>query len=340
MRKLNVISTTRKLALFFLLLALGCRENYRATGELGPIQIHIQVVARSERAAREAIAAAFAEIQQVNNLVSYYLESSEISRLNAAPAGERVHLSQTTLDVLRRAQEISELAGGSFDITAAPLIKLWKQTIATGELPDAAALESARDAVGYTKLELGDTWAMKTADGVRVDLGGIAKGFAVDRAIAALKRKGITGALVAIAGDGYALGNQANGRAWRIGIRNPSALEERIGDVLELSDKAYSTSGDYEQYIEIGGVRYAHIIDPRTGQPAHQAASVTIIADDSATADSLATAVSVLGARDGLAAIAKVNGAAGLIITRTEEGLNFTKSPAFDRHVAGNRAGR
>ena len=329
----------RKFLAIFLLAyaALGCRENYQATGALGPIQINIQVVARSERQAREAMAAAFAEIQRINNLVSYYLPESEISRLNAAPAGEQVHLSRITLDALRRAKEISGLTGGAFDVTAAPLIKLWKQAISTGELPDEAALAAAREKVGYAKLELGDTWARKTADGVAVDLGGIAKGFAVDRAIAALKKAGITDALVSIAGDGYALGHQAKGRPWRIGIRNPSALDERIPDVLDLSNKGYSTTGDYEQYVEIGGMRYAHIVDPRTGQPERQAASVTIVADDSTTADSLATGVSVLGTDEGLQAIAKVPGAAGLIITRTDDGLNLIKSPSFDSHVAKNK---
>ncbi len=309
---------------------------------LGSVTVEIQVVAASEVRAHRAVDAAFAAISQVNNLMSSYLAQSEISRLNGS-SGSECHVSSQTAFVLRRAIEISELTGGAFDVTAGPLIKLWKHTIKTGKLPAEADLAAARKLVGYKKLVLGPNSARFTTPGMSVDLGGIAKGYAVDKAIEALKAAGITSALVDAGGDGYALGTRPDGSPWLIAIQNPNKKNEDTplpGPPLLLSNMAYATSGDYRQYVDIGGVRYAHIIDPQTGQPARAAASVTVIAPDCTTADALATALSVLGPDDGLAIIKNFSGVECTMITRAADGLRISASPGFKRFLLGNTSAK
>ena len=312
---------------------------------LGPVPVSIKVVASSEDEAQEAIAAAFAAMTQANNLFSSYVPNSEISRLNQSD-GRECHVSSQTAALLARSAEMSELTGGAFDITAGPLIKLWKGPIKAAKLyrelsgtkveapkptlPAKEALEAARKLVGYKRLTLGPNSAKLETPGMTVDLGGIAKGYAVDKAIEALKAKGIRNALIDAGGDGYALGTKPGGKPWRIGVQVPDgATGERLPGVLELSNTAYATSGDYEQYAEIDGVRYAHIIDPRTGQPSRVAVSVTVIAPDCTTADALATGISVLGPVDGVGVAEKVKGVECMVISRQGEDLKMSVSTGF-----------
>ena len=323
----------------------GCDRLYSAASDtvLGPVTVTVHVVAAGEARADRAFAAAFAAISQVNNLLSSHVSRSEVSRLNAS-GGRECHVSGQTAFVLRRAAEISELSGGAFDVTAGPLIKLWKQTIADAELfkvgetdkppslPDEEKVEAAMKLTGRKNLVLGENTAKLAIEGMNVDLGGIAKGYAVDKAVEALRAAGVNGALVDAGGDGRALGTQADGTPWRVAVQDPNRQTGKALSVrpLILSDMAYATSGDYEQYAEVGGVRYAHIVDPRTGRPARAAASVTVIALDCTTADALATAVSVLGADEGIKLVAAMPGVECMVITRDGEKLNVAKSPGFD----------
>ena len=332
---------------------------------LGPVEVTIQVVAPSERKAKAAIDKAFDAISQVNNLLSSYAANSEVSRLNRS-GGRECHISGQTAAVLRRAIEISEHTGGAFDITAGPLIKLWKTAIKTEEqfrewvhvaeaaagfglipvqliylcreeiekslLPTKAELDAARKLVGCQSLTLGPNSAKLETPGMSIDLGGIAKGYAVDKAIEALKASGIRAALVDAGGDGYALGTRPDGTPWRIAVQKPDdETGERLPGILKLADAAYATSGDYEQYVDIGGVRYTHIIDPRTGRPARAAASVTVIAPDCTTADALATGISVLGPDDGVALAKKLKGVECMVITREGSDLKTTTSPGLKK---------
>ena len=325
--------------------AAGCNRVYSAASDkvLGPVKVTVHVVATNQARADKAFAAAFAAMSQVNNLLSSYVSQSEISRLNAS-GGRECHISSQTAFVLHRAAEISELSGGAFDVTAGPLIELWKQTIADAEhfrmketdnpseLSGEEAVEAAMMLTGYRNLVLGENSAKLAVEGMSVDLGGIAKGYAVDKAVEALRAAGIQSVLVDAGGDGYALGTQPDGTPWRVAVQDPNKAtgEALAGRPLLLSNMAYATSGDYEQYAEVGGVRYAHIVDPRTGRPARAAASVTVIAPDCITADALATAVSVLGADDGIKLVAAMPGVECMVITRDGEKLNITKSPGFD----------
>lgn len=324
----------RLAALLLLALPAGCQRLYPPESRfaLGPVEVTVRVAASSEAKARAATEAAFAAVSQVNNLLSIHLARSEVSQLNDA-AGREVHLSGQTVAVLRRAAEISELSGGAFDVTAAPLIRLWKETIESRRLPDAASLEAAKGLVGYRRLTLGANSA-RLEPGMSVDLGGIAKGHAVDKAVEALKAEGVTSALIDAGGDGCALGTRPDGEPWRVGIQDPaSEAEEALPRALLLSDAAYATSGDYRQQVEIDGVRYAHIVDPRTGEPARAAASVTVIAPDCTTADALATALTVLGPDEGLALVETLPDVECLVIVRGAGGLEATESSGFSRFV-------
>jgi len=325
-------------------LLAGCDSVYKESRyALGPVEVTIQVVAPSEQKAKKAINEAFAAIAQVNNLLSSYVASSEVSRLNRS-GGRECHISGQTAAVLRRALEISDLTGGAFDITAGPLIKLWKKPIKAAEhlrtgqpgpqpkLPGKNAVAAARKLIGYKRLTVRPNSAKFDAPGMSVDLGGIAKGYAVDKAIEALRANGIRAALVDAGGDGYALGTRPDGTPWRIAVQKPDdETGERLPGILRLANTAYATSGDYEQYAEIDGVRYAHIVDPRTGQAARVAASVTVIAPDCTTADALATGISVLGPKDGVAVAKKLKGVECMVVTREGAKLKTTTSPGFKK---------
>jgi len=321
------------------LAALGCDRPQRLYTKtrlaLGPVRVELQVIATSKDQAQQAIGEAFAAVSQVNNLLGLHVVQSEISKLNAS-SGQECHISPQTASVLRRAIEISELTGGAFDVTAGPLIKIWKRTIETGKLPKKEEVAAAKKLVGYKHLILGPTWAKLAVKGMNVDLGAIAKGHAVDKAIEALKANGIENALVDAGGDGYALGTRIDGTPWRLGIQDPNTKElKRLRDVIPwLSNMGYATSGDYRQYTDIGGVRYAHIVDPRTGQPARAAASVTVIAPDCTTADALATAVSVLGPDEGVKLIDEADGVECVIITRGPDGLVRRTSRGFKKFTS------
>jgi thiamine biosynthesis lipoprotein len=365
------VTRRRILLAAFLLLALpavGCGRPsiYRETRfALGPVAVEVQLVARNEAEARKAMDAAFDAIARVNRLVSVYVPDSEISQLNRA-GGKPVRVSPRTAEVLGRALEASRQTGGAFDMTAGPLIRLWKRAIKTGELPADAELAAARARVGWQSVRVertpadatgrdprpdrkpepsptatGDTadapaWTVTLGKDRTVDLGGIAKGFAVDEAVRALRRHGIADALVDAGGDGYAMGTKPDGSPWRIGVQNPRGPSGEILDVvLKLRDTGYATSGDYQQYTEIDGVRYAHIVDPRTGRATQQAASVTILAPDCTTADALATGVCVLGPTEGLKRIGKTKGVEAMIITAKGKRLTVAKSAGFDARAGG-----
>ena len=297
---------------------------------LGPVAASIKVVTDDKVRAGQAIDDAFAAITQANNLFSSYVAQSEVSQLNAA-GGKPCHVSAQTLAVLKRSVEVSELSGGAFDITAGPLIKLWKRSIKSGALPADAELAATRKLVGYKRLALdAEGPGARLEPGMSVDLGGIAKGFAVDRAVAALRAAGTRSGIVDAGGDGYAMGTRPDGTPWRVGIQNPRAVPgNRLPQVLLLTNQAYATSGDYEQYTEIDGVRYSHIIDPRIGRPARTAASVTVVAPDCTTTDALATAVSVLGPKDGIALVEKLKNVECLIITEGADGIEAKASSGF-----------
>jgi thiamine biosynthesis lipoprotein len=270
----------------------------------------VVVVAKDTNTARKCIENAFTEIDKVDELMSDYKSDSEISLVNKNAAEKAVRVSESTFEVLQRSVEFSRLTEGAFDITVGPLVDLFRVAKENKIAPNPEEIEKAKSKVGYEKIILDKTnkTVQFTVEGMRLDLGGIAKGYAIDKAIESMKKTGALGAMVDIGGDIRCFGVPAKGKnRWLIGLQNPNLNsdlpEDKLVSKLRISDGAIATSGDYQQFAIIKGKKYSHIIDRQTGTSTEGLSSVTIIADNATDSDALATAVSVMGAEKGLALI-------------------------------------
>lgn len=275
--------------------------------------------AGNEEEARAFLTPAAAAIRSVEEEMSTFRPGSGISRLNRMGLQGEVALPPDTMHVLREAKLFSSLTDGAFDITYAPLRTLWRAAGKADRLPEDEEIAGVLAAVGSDKLVLTERTARLDAPGMEVDLGGIAKGFAIDRAVEALVEAGSTSALVDIGGDIRTLGSRPDSAPWKIEINDP-----RAGDPppirLLLSDCAVATSGDYLRTFDVAGQRFSHIVDPRTGLPVKDVPSVTVVASKAIAADSLATAISVLGPTAGLNLVNGLDGVECLIMARGTTG--------------------
>ncbi|MDZ7315299.1 MAG: FAD:protein FMN transferase [candidate division KSB1 bacterium] len=271
--------------------------------------------------------------KQVNLKMSTYLQESELSRLNRAPAGEWFPVSTEMMTVLIEARRVSEKSNGAFDITVGPLVNLWgfgpemRPTV----VPTDSEIAARRALVGYQKLELQESppAVRKAAAGMYCDLSAIAKGWGVDQAAERLEAKGFRNYMVEIGGEVRAKGVNAKGEAWRIGISSPDP-QIAVQRVIRISGQSVATSGDYHNYFEQNGVRYSHTIDPSTARPiTHKLASVTVIHPSCMTADAFATAIDVLGPDDGMRLAEKENLAVFMIV-KTEQGFVEQMNRAFE----------
>ncbi|MFH1748472.1 MAG: FAD:protein FMN transferase [Planctomycetota bacterium] len=303
------------LSVVLAVICAGCEQQPPVTANLcvqRPVMgtvATLTVIAPDNQTAQAAIEAGFKRLDDVNRLMSDYDYNSEISRSNRTMVRARSAFlcSPETFHCIQKAVEVAEASGGAFDITCRPLVSLWRRTTKNNRLPTDEEIADARERVGWDKLRLHPQRSSveKLARGMQIDLGGIAKGYALDLAAEAMKQAGATGGLVDVGGDIVAFGHREKGQSWRIGVRdafNPD--RQQIMLKLELTDLAVATSGVQERFFEIDGQRYSHIIDPRTGRPAEQAPSVTVIATDGITADAWATVFSVLTIAEGQALIA------------------------------------
>ncbi len=276
--------------------------------------------------ANEGAEAAFRRVAELNAIFSDYDSDSEMMRLSANPAayGENspgIRVSRDLWQVLTASQTLSRQSNGAFDITVGPLTKLWRRARRQHVLPATAALAAARASVGHQHVELVDTSQAVRFRGdvdessIRMDAGGIAKGYAADAALAELRQHGIERALIDAGGD-LRLGVAPPGHAgWRVGVVATTPPEQDMPSFhLLLEDCGVATSGDLWQYIEIDGRRYSHIVDPRTGLGLTNRIAVTVVAADGMTADGLASAVSVLGAEAGVQLLNTLSGATGRIV--------------------------
>jgi thiamine biosynthesis lipoprotein len=256
----------------------------------------VVLYAEGPEKAREAAAAAFRELAAIDDRMSDYKESSELSLLCRMAGQGPQHVTDPLWDVLSAAQKYAEMSGGAFDITVGPLVRLWRRARRERKLPSAAEIEEAKSRSGRALLVLDAS--RRTADlrkaGMQLDLGAIAKGYGCDRALAALAALGLRHAFVET-GGGLALGDPPPGKpGWRIQVG-----EENAG-MLILSRCGVATSGDTEQFLELEGRRYSHIVDPETGLGLVDSSAVTVVAPDGLSADALATALSVMGRDRGL----------------------------------------
>jgi FAD:protein FMN transferase len=282
-------------------------------------------------AARRASRAAFDRIAGLNRVLSDYDPDSELSRLAQSTGGPPVPASADLFEVLERSKEMYDRSGGAFDVTIAPVGRLWRRARRDRRLPDNDRLAAARLLVGSDKMVL-DSRARTvrlTQPGMRLDAGGIAKGFAAQKAIDVLKAAGIGRALVAAAGDIVVGDPPPDAQGWKIAIAPLDPAQTDRPRVLLVSSAAVSTSGDAERYVVINGHRYSHIIDPKTGLGVEDRASVTVIARDGTTADALETTVYLLGPERGLKLVDDTPGAAAIFVRATAEGVKTFESARF-----------
>ncbi len=248
-------------------------------------------------------AAVEAELHEVNAQMSTWLPDSELSRFNAAPAGDWVPVSEQLAEVVALALQLARQSEGAFDVTVGPLVNLWGFGPERRDgVPAESEIDRQRAHVGSGLLDLrrSPPALRKRIDGVAVDLSAIAKGHAVDRLAMLLDSRGCSDYLVEIGGDLRVRGGNADGEAWRIGVERPVG-PDGVEQVLALSRGALATSGDTRNVRKYGDSRFGHTIDPRTGRPVvHRLASVTVWAESAALADGLATLINVLGPDDGL----------------------------------------
>ncbi|MBK7877762.1 MAG: FAD:protein FMN transferase [Planctomycetes bacterium] len=292
----------------------------------------IVLYARDEAEARSAARAAFDELARVDALLSDYRDDSAVAEL--ARRGERrtEGWDSRFVDALARAQRVSVLTDGAFDVTVGPLVVLWRAARATHALPEEGALAAARVRVGWSKLAIDvptrsiDGWE----PGMRLDFGAIGQGIGADRALAKLVELGHESALVDVSGD-VALGAPPPGaRGWRVRVEGAEGESART---LYLSRCGVTTSGDTEQFVELDGVRYSHVVDPRTGRALTHAARSTVIAPDATDADAFATAFGVLGLPRAIELARALPGVEAEVVVRGERGLAAASTPGWARFL-------
>ena len=274
-------------------------------------RVHAELFAEDKEQGQALLDQVLEEMRRIEAEYSPYIEESELSRLNREAGQGWISTSAEMVDLLLKSNQISRLTGGAFDITYASVGRYYDYR--EGERPDDAAIAEALAAINYEYVEV-DPAGLRvrfTHPLVYIDLGGIAKGYAVDRCIELLAAAGITQASVAAGGDSRILGDRG-GEPWTVGIQDPR--ENEMAVLLPLVDTAVSTSGDYERFFEEDGVRYHHILDPRTGDSARDSWSVTILGPDATFTDGLSTSVFVLGPERGLALIDQLPGVDAIII--------------------------
>ena len=277
--------------------------------------IKVELWAEDRRSGEAAVAAVMDEMHRVDRAMSPHKPTSELCRINREAGRQPVPLSEEMYRLVEQAIAFSKLSNGAFDISYAAVGQLYDYRRRVRPTP--SALAKARAFVGWQQLQLDPrSRSLRFAqDGMRIDLGGFAKGHAVDRAVAALSRRGIRHAMVSAGGDSRVLGDR-RGRPWNVAIRDPRRAGEAVA-VLPLEDVSISTSGDYERYFDDGAERVHHLIDPSTGQSPqglHSLHSVTILASDGLTSEALSKAVFVLGAERGLALVEQMSGIDAVVV--------------------------
>ncbi|MFN3237194.1 MAG: FAD:protein FMN transferase [Pseudomonadales bacterium] len=310
---------------------------WQSTASIMGTEVRAEVWHEDEALACEAVAAVMAEMRRIDGLMSPYIESSQLSYLNKNGANDFVEVDEELFALISRSQGYSILTGGAFDITYASAGRYYDYR--KGKRPDAEQLREAVEAISYRHLELDHrNHAVKFHHPhVYLDLGGIAKGYAVDNAIQILRGRGITQGMVSAGGDSQIIGDR-RGEPWVVGIKDPRQTNAQVV-VLPLLDASISTSGDYERFFVENGVRYHHIIDPSSGDSAREVRSVTIIGSESTAADALSTSVFVMGAKRGLELIDRLIGIDAIIVDgngalHVSEGL-ASMQPPVDRKFAG-----
>jgi thiamine biosynthesis lipoprotein len=276
----------------------------------------ISAIAADEAWADECIDAGVAEIQRIERLLTTYSDDSETNLINRQAGIAPVRVSQETFDIIDRSLRISHLTQGAFDITYGSVDKrLWNFDPGMTSLPDPATARRMVRLINYRNVILNktDTTVFLKKEGMRIGFGGIGKGYAAERAKTVMQQKGAASGIVNASGDLTVWGHQPDGQPWTIGIVNPNAAGQ-VFSYMEVVNMAIATSGNYEKYVMIGGRRYSHTINPRTGMPVTGVKSVTILCPNAELADAMATPVMIMGIRAGLDMINQIKDIEAVVV--------------------------
>jgi FAD:protein FMN transferase len=262
--------------------------------------VSITAVGRTTLEANAAISAGFEEVKRLEQLLSTWIPDSELSRVNAAAGQSAVLVSPETMTVVRKSLQVAEMTEGAFNIAIGPAVDAWNIS-AEPRLPTSEELAALKPLIDLHEVRT-DVWERTIylqKRGMRIDVGGIGKGYAADQAVLVMKKAGAVAGVVALSGDIKTFGRLPDGAAFPVGIRHPRKDGEILAEI-KLQDEAISTAGDYERFFEKNGVRYHHILDPLTLQPARACQSVSVIAKEGIWADGLDTGIFVLGPKRGM----------------------------------------
>lgn len=306
-------------------------ERHEATQQHMGVLFRIVVYAEDEKTAESVSDAAFARVAELNRIMSDYEPESELSQLSKqSPTASPVKVSKDLWTVLELSQKISEESAGAFDVTVGPMTRLWRRARRQTKLPTETRIAEAKRSVGFRFMQLDEkAQSVKLLrPNMRLDLGGIAKGFAADEALRTLRDQGICRALVDASGD-LALGDPPPGKTgWRIGVA-PLKADAPPSEYLLLANCGVATSGDAWQHVEIDGTRYSHIVDPKTGLGLTDRSSVTVIAPNGILADAYASAISVLGPEAGIEFADRMKGTRALVVRAKKEETEVYRSRDF-----------
>ena len=278
--------------------------------------VSITAVGRTQAEATAAITAGFQEVKRLEQLLSTWIPESELSQVNAAAGRSPVRVSLETMVLVRKSLQVAEMTEGAFNIAIGPAVDAWNIS-AEPRLPTAEELAALKPLIDLQHVHT-DVWERTIyleRLGMRVDVGGIGKGYAADQAVLMMKKAGAMAGVVALSGDIKAFGRLPDGGAFRVGIQHPRKEGEIIAEI-DLQDEAISTAGDYERFFEKDGIRYHHILDPHTLQPARGCQSVSVIAKEGIWADGLDTGIFVLGAERGMELVEQLEDVEAIIVDR------------------------
>jgi len=316
----------------------GCQARCQAQGVLikrsqmlmGTL-VWVSAVAPNEETAQKAATDGLEEIRRLEQILSTWIPESELSRVNAHAGQKAIDVSPETMEVLAKSIEMDQLTEGGFNIVIGPAVEAWNVS-REGRIPTREELEAIRPLIQLENLHL-DTktgTAFLALPGMRVDIGGIGKGYAADLAAEVMQQTGASAGVVAISGDIKTFGRMPDEKRFVFGIQHPRKEGALLGQ-LELEDEAVSTAGDYQRFFMEHGIRYHHILDPRTLQPARLSQSVTVVAKQGVIADGLDTGIFVMGPKKGMALIERLKDVEGIIVGA--DGKVFVSSGLEERFL-------
>ena len=306
----------KKLLVFLLITQFGLAQQiFKKKQILLGSPFEITVVAKDSVEGNYFTTLAIDEVKRIENLISDWIPTTQISKVNQNAGIQPVKVDQEVYDLVERAIKISKLTSGAFDISYASMDKIWKFDGSMKEMPSEDAIKKSVEKVGYQNIILNskDTTIFLKNKGMKLGLGGIGQGYIADKIKVLLQLKGCKSGLVNVSGDINAWGKQPDGQSWTVGIVNPMN-KNKVFATFPLDDSAVETSGSYEKYVTFNGKRYSHIIDPRTGYPATGIVSVSVFAKQTEIADALATGIFVLGVEVGLDLVNQLKGIGCIIV--------------------------